>query len=250
MKKRLVILFICLFLVAVVLILNGTLFVVRSIDAAEYYGEEFDKEKVISSCGIQTGKNIFTISEDLVIKNIEINNPLLKVLAVARNFPDSIEITVMRRKPLLCIAYKDKYCIVDRELSVMEITATPPKEIVTVLGVVASHAGLSERVEFAYAVNSERLVRIIDVFERMNYDGENFVSVVDKLILDNDSVSIVMRSDGEKSGSVLKFNASTDLTLKVQALVSFYNSYPEYRYGKEIKAEQKSSSGSYIVVME
>lgn len=224
MKKRTIILFVCLLIICIVLVLNGTLFIVREVDVVDWEQGAIESEEIVELSKVKD-RNIFTISEKIVRDNVEKAMPHIKVVSVVREFPSRIKVVVLNRLPLIAVNYSGGYAIVDREGRVFNTTDD--------LSIYDYDLTILEGVNLAKVVKGEdlaissehfsRLIQIVNTFETSGdngYVGENFCKTVSKIAFSttNDMVHIYMRE-----GMVLRFDASTDCKLKVRSLVSWFN---------------------------
>ena len=89
MNKRMLSLLIGLVVIAVLLVVNGCVFVVKSIEIkyetptnlSEEEQQEFDRN-IIEKSGLSIGKNMFIIRESVVTKNIEKNVKDVEVVSI------------------------------------------------------------------------------------------------------------------------------------------------------------------------
>lgn len=247
MTKRTTILFVCLIILAILLILNGTVFVVKDVAVVDYYGQEesLDKPKIAELSKV-SGNNIFTISESVAIKNIESVMPEVKVVEVVRQFPSSIKIVVHKRVPILGIKNGDSgFIVVDRECQVLTGVNSLEEsdvDLIEVDGVTISKATLGEKLSLK-GNSFVRLTQIIDSFERIGEQGyrdANLCLIVEKISFAGDNVSIKM-----EEGVELRFDASVDCLKKLQVLVSCYNDKPEYRSSGVLTVNYNMETGVY-----
>lgn len=126
MNRRLVVLFISLVVLVLLIVLNSALFVVRNISVVSDCGEGwYDSEEIITTSNISIGRNIFTLSENKAVRNIELNNPYVRVISIERIFPSSINIHITLRIPVIAIKIngEDNYFITDWELNIVDVVS-------------------------------------------------------------------------------------------------------------------------------
>lgn len=223
MKKRTIVLFACLIIVCILLVLNGTLFIVRDVEVLDWEIGAIQDENIVELSGVKD-KNIFTVSESIVAENIEKAMPRYKVLNVERKFPSAIKIVILERVPIIAVKTTDNaYAVIDREGRVIEKNDNLEKydydltilEGVT-LGKVVAGENLSVN-ETTFA----RILQIITTFETTGengYVGENFCKTVSEITFNGDTVKLETCE-----GMILQLDASVDCTNKIRALVSFFN---------------------------
>ena len=254
MKKRTIILFACLLIICIVLVLNGTLFIVRDVEVVDWEQGVIENDEIVELSKVKD-RNIFTISEKIVRDNIEKTLPHFKVVSVVRSFPSSIKIVVLNRLPLIAVRYSGGYAIVDREGRVFDTTddlSIFNYELTILEGLNLTSVQKGEDL----AVSSEhflRLIQIINTFETTGengYVGENFCKTVSKITFSqtNDLVHIYMRE-----GMVLRFDAATDCKIKVRSLISFFNNGTyegnpvDRTSGLYTTIDKKNPNGSYVI---
>lgn len=248
MTKRTITLFICLLVLTVLLILNGTVFVVKDVTVTDYYGQELpDKQEIIKFSKLKDN-NIFTVSENTAIENIESSMPNINVIEIIRSFPSSIKIVVNKRIPILAVSNGTSgYTILDRECMVITNVNTLEEydniSIVEGVSCVQSIPG-KEFVSDVYSV--VRLKQIVEAFEQIGEQGYrdgNFCLVVNKITLVGDEISIKMTE-----GVELRFNASVDCFNKLLSLVSYFNFHEDKRAGGVLTVGSLNESGGYNIL--
>lgn len=125
-NARIVVFVLILAIILAFVLLNLTLFTVKDITVKNKVESPLiDKDKIIFDSGIDTGENIFLMSEKEVIEGIEVANPYLKVTSVERVFPNSVIIHITVRTPVMSIRIKgsDLYVIIDSSLKILDIVS-------------------------------------------------------------------------------------------------------------------------------
>lgn len=253
MKKRVIALFICLFIVCTLLVLNATLFVVNDVVVCDWVEQgDLDKQQIADLSGVK-GRNIFTVSEKIAKDNIEKAIPEIKVVNVERSFPSSVKITVLKRVPIIAVKCSDGYAIIDREANVIKKSSTPDGydyQLTIFEGVDITNVLAGERLSLddtQYA----RLIQIITTFETTGeggYRDANFCKTVSKIKFVGDYVYINMAE-----GMTLRLDASIDCTNKVRSLISFFNNgtidgTPIDRTQGTYTTGEKGSNGGYQIL--
>ncbi|HKL94707.1 MAG TPA: FtsQ-type POTRA domain-containing protein [Clostridia bacterium] len=128
MDKRVITIIIFFAVLAVLLIIGATVFVVRDVEVSFATAEESNvitSDEIITASQISTGKNIFAISETRAVSNIEQAYPAVKVINIERKFPSTIIVHITARIPVMAvkISGQDKYAMLDREMFVMQIVS-------------------------------------------------------------------------------------------------------------------------------
>ena len=140
MNKRMLSLLIGLVVIAVLLVVNGCVFVVKSIEIkyetptnlSEEEQQEFDRN-IIEKSGLSIGKNMFIIRESVVTKNIEKNVKDVEVVSIER-YINKIVLYVAVRTPIMAVPIatgidETKYVIVDSMMKVLSVVDGTPEEL-------------------------------------------------------------------------------------------------------------------------
>ena len=81
----------------------------------------YSKDKIISQCIIQKGKNLFTVDTDTAAQRIEENLPYAYKAQIKRKLPDTIEIKITDAKPTYSLLCEDNtYILLDDNFKVLE----------------------------------------------------------------------------------------------------------------------------------
>ena len=223
MKKRTIVLFACLIIACILLVLNGTLFIVRDVEVYNWESGEMQDERIVELLGVKD-KNIFTVSERIVRENIEKTLSRYKVVNVERVFPSVIKIVILERVPIIAVKMTGgTYAVIDREGRVIEKSNSFENytyDLTVLEGVTLGNVVAGEDLPVTDIVFA-RLMQIINTFETTGengYVGENFCKTVSNISFSGDDVSLKTCE-----GMVMQFDASSDCSNKIRALVSFFN---------------------------
>jgi hypothetical protein len=126
MDKRTVTIIVFFAVLAVLLILGATVFVVRDVEVSFASDDEknvIDSQLITQSSGIESGKNIFALSEAKAVKSIEQAHPAIKVINIERKFPSTVVIHVTVRIPVVAVKIEGQtnFAMLDREMFVVQI---------------------------------------------------------------------------------------------------------------------------------
>ena len=248
MTKRTVALFICLAVIAVLLVLNGTVFVVKDVNVVDYYGQDvLDKQEIAENSRL-IGNNIFTVSEKVATENIEKLMPEVKVVEIVRSFPSSVKIVVHKRVSILAVSHgENEYVILDRETRIVSIVDDLEEYdgITTVSGVEVINPTVGKDVECTQnsAVRLSQIVRAFEEIGEQGYRDGNFCLVVENVTIIGDNVSIKMRE-----GVELRFDASVDYFAKLHSLVSYYDAHEEQRTDGVLTIGELIAPGEYQIL--
>ncbi len=140
MNKRMLSLLVGLVIIAVLLVVNGCVFVVKGIEIkyetptnmSEEEQLEFD-QSIIDNSGLAVGKNMFVIRESVVTKNIERNVKDVEVVSIER-YINKIVLYVAVRTPVMAIPVASgisdtKYVIVDSMMKVLNVVDGTEEEL-------------------------------------------------------------------------------------------------------------------------
>ncbi|MCX4362886.1 MAG: FtsQ-type POTRA domain-containing protein [Clostridia bacterium] len=231
MRKRLWIIFGIIVSLAVISVMAYCVFSIgkvdvnTTIDLAVLSNEE--KDKIVELSGIEKGKNIFAIDEDIAIQNIELNMPTLKVISIERTFPNGVYIYITRRTPVFSLALSGgKYAILDRELKVISIDDVKNDLLTELVGVTADSINLGETLP-----DSRILAAVVKGAERCSFINARFCAFYRKVVIEESFVYLT-----SNTGVVFQLPVSSNIDESV------IGSYGYYYDG----ASEKGKSEGYI----
>ncbi len=116
--------FVICFCIAAYFFLTSSLFDVQKIVVENnvYY----TPEQIISIAGAKTGGNTFSESTGDMEKKLLLD-PYIKSVAVSRNLPSGIKITVVERREAAYLAYRTDFIIIDNDGIVLRKASVEPK---------------------------------------------------------------------------------------------------------------------------
>lgn len=203
----------------------GKVDVNSTVDIAVLSQEE--KDEIIALSGIQRGKNIFAIDEDIAGKNIESAIPTLKVISIERTFPNGVFIYVTRRTPVFYLALAGgQYAILDRELKVIAIQDNYDANLTQLVGVVADSVKLGEILP-----DSKMLSALIKGAEKCSFINARFCAFYRKVVIDGSYVYLT-----SNTGVVFQLPVSSNIDESVVGSYGYYFTY----------ANEKGKSEGYI----
>jgi len=238
MNRRTIILLIFFIVFAVVLILNGTLFLVDSIEFVDYktgqsyQSELYAAEDLITASKLSRGMNIFTVSEAKATESLTAAFPKLKVVNIERQFPNKIVIYLFERYPMYAVESGDVYIIVDREGRILETVESLPDNITLVEGLAIDYETTGIKLK-TKDYSADRLIALGQAFELYDYIDSNFTQIISRIEVMGYSFSLYT-----KTGVELRLNVASNLNAKIREILSWYNSDD---------AEQKRYSGTLTV---
>lgn len=127
----------------------------------------YSKDKIISQCIIQKGKNLFTIDTESAAQRIEENLPYVYKAEIKRKLPDTIEIIITDAKPSYSLLCDDNtYILLDDNFKVLEKGAQMATGIVInktdIKSAVAGH-----KIEFKNSDVGTCLARLAKVLKKI-----------------------------------------------------------------------------------
>lgn len=128
-KKLIISLGVILGVVLIIVILNFTLFALKSVEIdfkneSNIFTEE-SKESIANNDVIKKGTSIFALSKKNITNTLEKDNPYLKVINIETVFPNKIIIHCAQREETYAVKASDtKYFICDSEFKVLNIATS------------------------------------------------------------------------------------------------------------------------------
>lgn len=126
-SKKLVVFLVILIFLAVLIVLNSTLFTLQSISinwlTTKYELESIKDYTMIES--VKTGDSIFLLKKDEIKSGLEKKYPYLRVVSIETKFPNKIVIHSAERESMFAIKLSDnEYAIVDELGKVLSLTTS------------------------------------------------------------------------------------------------------------------------------
>lgn len=124
-KKRLIILSVIAGVLVFLMLLSSAIFRIKGV-SVEYQTtltmlSKEDLNLMIENSGIPVGKNIFFASLDDSIKQMERENPYIKINGIERKFPNSLVVLVSERVPVVRIEQNGYTYVLDSDLKILNI---------------------------------------------------------------------------------------------------------------------------------
>ncbi len=134
-NKRLIGLMVVFALVALVVILNSTVFTLQTVSlnwlTTQYKFKEETDTQIFSDISLPLGDSVFTLNKSKLITDLEKKQPFLNVVSVETIFPNKIVLHVAERTSLYALKLSsNNYAILDQQLKVLEFkeaSLLPPK---------------------------------------------------------------------------------------------------------------------------
>lgn len=132
-NKRLIILLCVVAALAVIVIACSATFLVRTVEAYNYYGyyendDNYDK-MVVDASGVKRNSSMFFLDESDVKKRVEGAFANVGVVNVERKFPDGVCINYVVYKRLFQYRVADKYCMCYSSGRIGTVSDEPSSEI-------------------------------------------------------------------------------------------------------------------------
>ncbi len=211
-KKQIIPLIIICSLLALILVLFGAVFCLRSTTVEIGEGVAYSSGEIVKAAKLKNGKSIFMQNKQQAINNIENKFADLKVVQIKTTSLTTLEIKVRKREPLFYIKTATKFYVVDEELKVLniiEFNGTNEPTNLVLLDYSYSKLGISESTTVCDFLADEHLRRVTyTLFVAMH----NTVKIDD---VDGNEQPIKRFVEREDIPSLVKKIAfSTDVTLK------------------------------------
>ena len=217
MRKRLWIILGIIVGIAVIAVMAYCVFSIGKVDVNSTVDiavlSQEEKDEIIALSGIQKGKNIFAIDEDIAIKNIELSIPTLKVISIERTFPNGVFIYVTRRTPVFYLQLSGgQYAILDRELKVISIQDGYDSQLTQLVGVTADSVKLGETLP-----DSQLLSTLINGAERCSFINARFSAFYRKIVVESSYVYLT-----SNTGVIFQLPISSNIDESVVGSYSYY----------------------------
>ena len=128
---RLSIFLLLLLVLAVVLLVNSSIFEISSITIMG--NSRFSREEIIEKAGVLVGDNILKLSEADIKERLE-ENPYISVTDIVREFPDKLTIYISEREARVQFEYAGVYCNADYDGVVLAATQTHDPALLLIKG--------------------------------------------------------------------------------------------------------------------
>lgn len=124
--KRLIILLISLFLIALAIVASSAVFTVKTIQlnwlTTRNQLISSNVEQLTSGTNMPVGDSVFLINKDEIISSIEKKNPYVEVVGIETVFPSTLNIHVGERETLYAMQLNSStFAVVDKDLKVLEL---------------------------------------------------------------------------------------------------------------------------------
>ncbi len=142
-------------------VLHSAAFTVEEIQLEE--NDRFTLKQVKEITGLKKGVNMFEIKTSECEKKLE-ENAYIREAEVKRQLPDTITVSLDLREPVAVIKHKDKYVLVDREGTVLDIRERLPYYTV-LAGITVESAKKGQAVSVK---ETEKYQQYMELIDKMN----------------------------------------------------------------------------------
>lgn len=200
---RLSIFLLLLLVLAVVLLVNSSIFEISSITIMG--NSRFSREEIIEKAGVMVGDNILKLSEADIKERLE-ENPYISVTDIVREFPDKLTIYISEREARVQFEYAGVYCNADYDGVVLAATQTHDPALLLIKGMNLTGYQPGKRI----AVQDEQLFSdYLELIKQLK--GYSLITQVREADL----------SDGE-----FTLNMQNGLTVRLALLLNWRTSLP------------------------
>ena len=139
------------------------------------------ENELIEALDLQKPLNFFNVNKYLLKKNI-LTHPKIKAASIDVIFPNTLEVSVVERIPLVAILYSESYLLVDEDMVVVETTDNP-KDYYVINGYQFSKFSVGSVFKEG---NTELLKNVVDLvlfIEQSDFQIRPTISVYDNNIV-------------------------------------------------------------------
>jgi len=122
-KKRLLIILSIFVFIAILIILSSEVFALSTVEVnylSTTHNITATQEEIIETANIPMRKNVFMLSKQKYIDNIEKSNPYIKVVNIETVFPNKLRIHIAERNEVFVIKNEGTYYYCDEELKILK----------------------------------------------------------------------------------------------------------------------------------
>ena len=185
---------IALFLIIFAMIIFALISPIFNIQTINIEGnDKVNSDTIISLSGVETGDNIFRISERNIINNIK-ENTYIESVAISRNLPGTLEISVKERKVAYQIKVINSYVYIDSQGYILEKNSKSAN-VPIIEGFSTDQNTLlnSTRISNNDIPYLNTLLKIMNTAKK-----EEFSNLITKIIIENDEYILELESENKK----------------------------------------------------
>ncbi len=208
---------IILFIIAVILSLT-VLFPINKITAKG--SKVYTSGEIIASCGIETGDNLFTVSQKETLDLLQKRLPFIETVEFERSLPDTLNLKVTDAKEYACYMIGSEYFTVSKSGWVLNSYSEEPENVILII---------SDKIKckVGTAIQFENDTLHNDVQQIIDGLGKYEISV-DNIDI-TDSVNLKAMVEGR---FIVNFGTTADLEYKIKHLNSMIKEIDQNDTGK------------------
>lgn len=222
MKKRRLkvffVLFILLLLFVGVILSLTVLFPINKITAKG--SKIYTQAEIIDYCGIETGDNLFTVSEKETLDLLKKNLPFIETLQFERTLPDTLNLKVTDAKEYACYMVGDKYYTVSKDGWTLNSYIEKPENVILIVTDKAK-CKVGTAIQFENDYSHSEVENIIELLRKYDITVDN-VDITD-------SVNLKAKIEGR---FIVDFGTQVDLEQKIRHLDSMIKEIDQNDTGK------------------
>ncbi len=217
-NKKLIILFFIILFLAVLVVLDSVLFSVKKVTA--YCHNDVDNviqadattlsQKVIDGSKIKSGKSIFLLNKDKVIKNVQKNVSDVRVINIEKKFPNRVTIHYAAIKPTFNVRFSDGFYIVNNEGKITEISQQRRDGLIDLIAEVEDGLQVGDKIR---CENLNSVFDIMDALDRLGYSAED---QHERILL----LSLISFIDLTVHSEIIYIGTSGDIDIKILGIAS------------------------------
>lgn len=189
-SRKIIVLFLIIFAI-IIFALISPIFNIQTIKVEG--NNKVNSDTIVSLSGVETGDNIFRISERNIINNIK-ENTYIKSVAISRNLPGTLEISVKEREVAYQIKVINSYVYIDSQGYILEKNSKSAN-VPIIEGFSTDQNTLlnSTRIQNDDIPYLNAMLKIMNTAKK-----ENFSNLITKIIIENDEYTLELESENKK----------------------------------------------------
>jgi len=189
------------------IVFRTSLFTVKNIIVNGHV--EVAYEEIVNSAGIDIGQNIFSVNSKAVIQNLQ-GHSWIGDAVVRKEYPNTVNLEIIERKPLVVLEYASNYLVLDRELIVLEAGANE-RELYIINGIAFQNFSIGNEID----VDDEYILRnTIDLIELIEKSHMSFMPMIN---VGDDSIELKI-----SERMFAKFGSGEDIEKKFNNFLDVY----------------------------
>lgn len=191
-KNAKIILYVFLFIVVSILLINSPLFNVKKIEVEG--NSKVSDEKVVNLSGVQLDSNIFKLNKLDIIEKIK-ENAYIEDADVSRKIPSTVILNVVEREPKYMLQFADSYVYINNQGYMLEIS-NDKIEIPILIGFTTDLSNIKpgNRINIEDLKKMDMVIKIYEATK--SNDLGHLITKID--ISDEKNYTIILESEGKK----------------------------------------------------